>query len=82
MERQAHGALLLDVREPYEFLSGHAPGALNIPLGELAARHDALDPDRELLVVCASGGRPALALQLLRRDGYASAWSVADGVRI
>ena len=35
-QRQQHGAVLLDVREPYEFALSHAPTALNIPLGQLS----------------------------------------------
>ena len=49
---------LLDVREPEEFATGHAPGAINIPLGELPSRLDEL-PDTEIpvAVTCRGGGR-------------------------
>lgn len=79
-QRQQGGAVLLDVREPYEFISGHAPGALNIPLGQLATHHGKLDPDREVLVICASGSRSAVAVQLLRRAGCSSARNVSGGM--
>ena len=42
-------AVLLDVREPDEWLAGHAPGALHIPLGELAARTGELPTDRPVV---------------------------------
>ena len=72
--RQAQGALLLDVREPYEFVAGHALGALNIPLGQLATGQSAaIAPERKVLVVCASGSRSALAVQLVRRAGHTPA---------
>jgi rhodanese-related sulfurtransferase/glyoxylase-like metal-dependent hydrolase (beta-lactamase superfamily II) len=79
-QRLLHGATLLDVREPFEFVSGHVPGALNIPLGQLAAGHTALEARREIVVICASGSRSALAAQLLRRAGFATVSNVAGGM--
>jgi len=70
-EAAQQGALLLDVREPSEFAAGHAPGAVNVPLGELGARLDDLSAERMVVCVCRSGGRSATAADLLvgaRRD--------------
>ena len=47
---------LLDVREPVELAVEQAPGAVNIPLGQLRARLGELPRDREILVICRSGG--------------------------
>jgi rhodanese-related sulfurtransferase len=79
-QRHARGALLLAVREPYEFATGHAPEAVNIPLGQLATRQATIERQQELLVVCASGSRSNLAVQMLRRSGYTSVWNVAGGM--
>ncbi|MBK7579390.1 MAG: rhodanese-like domain-containing protein [Myxococcales bacterium] len=66
------GALLLDVRTPGEYSSGHLPNAVNVPLGELGAKEAGLAPkDRPIVVYCASGVRSAAAESLLRRAGYA-----------
>ena len=43
---------VLDVRPEDEFALGHLPGAINIPLGELATRLAKLDPDREIVAYC------------------------------
>ena len=43
---------VLDVRPPEEFAAGHLPGAINIPLGELALRLGELHPDREVVAYC------------------------------
>lgn len=73
---QAHtlvdgGALLLDVRTPGEFASGHIDGALNIPVQELAGRLGELDDkSRDIVVYCRSGGRSAQAKRLLSAEGY------------
>lgn len=64
----AAGATYLDVRETVEFDSGHAPGALHIPLDELEARLGEI-PDGPLVVGCRSGRRSADAVELLARLG-------------
>lgn len=67
--RRRQGAVLLDVREPAEWRTGHAPSARHIPLGELAARVDELPTGREVLAVCRSGRRSAQAAALLSGSG-------------
>ena len=67
----ADGGLLLDVRSPGEFNSGHLDGALNIPVGELKDRLKELDyKDRSVVVYCASGVRSRRASTLLREHGF------------
>jgi len=43
---------ILDVRPEDEFALGHLPGALNIPLRDLEARLDAMDPAQEIVAYC------------------------------
>ncbi|MFT4126815.1 MAG: rhodanese-like domain-containing protein [Gordonia sp. (in: high G+C Gram-positive bacteria)] len=62
--------LLLDVREDSEWAAGHVRGAVHIPLGEIPARLDEIDPDAELFVICHSSGRSIRVLQYLERVGY------------
>lgn len=57
MDRHRRGALLLDVREPGEYRSGHPQGARSAPLSRLEAHLDSIPRDREVLVICASGNR-------------------------
>jgi rhodanese-related sulfurtransferase len=71
------GAAVLDVRQPDEYESGHVPGAVLVPLGELPTALE-LVPDGELYVICKSGGRSARAVQLLAETGR-SATNVAGG---
>src|SRR5690242_20127856 len=72
------GAVLVDVREPGEFRTGHVPGAVNIPMGQLSARRDELDPSRPVYVVCASGNRSRAMVDLLSASGF-DAVNVAGG---
>jgi len=62
------GLVVLDVREPVEWQSGHIDGALHIPLMELPQRLDEI-PDAQTLVVCAVGGRSARAVMWLNQQG-------------
>ena len=62
--------LVLDVRQPEEFRSGHIPGAKLIPLGELSRRLNDLPKDREIVCVCASGSRSRSATKMLIGEGY------------
>lgn len=63
------GALLVDVREPFEYQSGHAPDARLLPLGTLVVGHDDLPRDRRVLLICATGNRSAHAAQVLQQRG-------------
>jgi rhodanese-related sulfurtransferase len=72
------GALLLDVRNPDEWQAGHAQGAAWIPMGELAERQDELPTDREIVVICKTGGRSAQVAKALLAAGY-GAVNVAGG---
>lgn len=60
--------LLLDVREPHEWVAGHAPSAVHVPLGRL--REDLVPRDRPIAVVCHLGGRSERAAQALAAAGY------------
>jgi phage shock protein E len=62
--------LLLDVRTPQEFASGHIPGAVNISLQTLEARLSELPTDRPIVIYCRSGNRSATAGNLLLQLGF------------
>lgn len=68
---QAEAAhLLVDVRTPEEFASGHIAGSVNIPLNELPSRMSELPTDQPVVLYCRSGNRSAQAADILRRAGY------------
>lgn len=69
----AEGALLLDVRTPEEFASGHIPSAVNIPVQELERRIGELKAkDRPIVLYCRSGNRSNRAAGVLKSAGYAA----------
>lgn len=57
--------LVIDVRQPEEYRSGHIAGAKLIPVGELGHRIDELPQNREIVCVCASGNRSRSAARAL-----------------
>lgn len=83
-------AVLLDVRESFEWDRGHSPIALNIPMSELNARVGELPDDRQILVVCHSGSRSHRVAVALRERGYDAtniiggmvAWEQAGGALV
>lgn len=73
------GVFLLDVREDDEWAAGHAPDAVHVRLGELAARTGEIPRDREVYVICRGGSRSAYAAQALSDAGWTTV-NVADGM--
>ncbi len=76
------GALLLDVREPDEYKSIHAPNALLIPLGQLGARMQELSEykDKPIVVMCRSGRRSANAVAILQKAGFSQVSNIKGGI--
>ena len=74
------GAYLLDVREDEEWVAGHAPDAVHIPLGELGGRAEQVPRDQEVYVICRAGTRSAYAAQALGAGGW-NVVNVADGMQ-
>ena len=74
----ADGALVLDVREPHEYVAGHVPGARLVPLSTVSSNVSDLPLDRPIYVICQGGNRSWVAAQELARHGL-DARSVAGG---
>ncbi|SEA57067.1 MULTISPECIES: rhodanese-like domain-containing protein [Acidovorax] len=65
--------LVVDVRSPGEFASGHVDGAINLPLDRLGTDCAQALPDKStpLVLCCLSGARSGMAAQWLSQQGYA-----------
>jgi len=65
------GGIIIDVRSPAEFYSGHIEGSLNIPLGELSSKIDQFtNKEQPIITCCASGMRSAGAARIFSAKGY------------
>ena len=61
---------IVDVREPHERAIVRFPGALVIPIGQLARRQKELNPEQDTIFICKEGKRSILAINTLREAGY------------
>jgi rhodanese-related sulfurtransferase len=62
--------LFIDVREPSEYAGGHIPGAINIPLRELAQHLDQVPHDQPVMLYCSTGYRTGIGVMALRLLDY------------
>lgn len=72
--------VIIDVREPFEFATGHVKGALNIPPSKLmggAKKLEGVPKDAEIILYCRSGSRSAVSANILKSMGYTN---VINGV--
>ena len=72
--------VIIDVRTPEEFASGHLDGAVLMDLngGQFAAELPDLDPDAEYLVYCRSGNRAGKAVEAMKQAGIANATNLGS----
>lgn len=73
------GAMLLDVREDFEWADGHAPHAVHIPMWQLGERLGELPTDRTIVCICHVGARSAAVADALNRAGW-TAVNVGGGM--
>jgi rhodanese-related sulfurtransferase len=76
-------AVLVDVREPEEFATGHMIGAKNVPLNQLDEKLASTVKNKTvpLLLVCATGARAQRAVAMAKKLGYEQAQAVAGGLK-
>ncbi|HEX9036201.1 MAG TPA: rhodanese-like domain-containing protein [Ktedonobacterales bacterium] len=73
---------LIDVREAWEFARGHAKGARNIPLSQLASRVKDIPTNKDVLLICQSGNRSMQAAEFLKARGVERVWNVSGGTTV
>jgi len=82
-EFSAKKAVIVDVREDGEFQEQHIPGAIHIPLGQLASRLSELEPykNSQIITQCRSGGRSAKAADQLTAAGFTNVQNMDGGIQ-
>ena len=72
---------LLDVREDWEIEKAPVPSeVVHIPMGEISDRLSELDPKKETVVICRSGGRSAQVAHYLERQGFGKVFNLSGGI--
>lgn len=66
------GALVIDVREVGEYVLGHVPGAVLMPMSQIPSRLHELPRDTPVYLICASGDRSGAMVEFLVRRGIAA----------
>lgn len=65
-----NGALIVDVRTPGEFNSGHIKGSINIPLDQINNKKEDLKKKNKVIITCCrSGNRSGMAESMLKASG-------------
>ena len=77
---KSNGPLVIDVRTPTEWKSGHIDGARHLPLSAFARQELDLPKDRKIAVICGSGYRSSIATSLLQASGYKALANVTGGM--
>jgi rhodanese-related sulfurtransferase len=74
--------MLLDVRTPSEYKKGYIEGAvlMNIFDDDFEARLDKLDKNQVYYVYCASGGRSAECVDIMKRKGFKKVYDLDGGI--
>jgi rhodanese-related sulfurtransferase len=83
LERRSGGAdlTLVDVREDWEVTLAPVPAEIvHIPMGQIADRLGELDPARETVVICRSGGRSLEVARFLSTHGFDSVYNLTGGI--
>lgn len=73
-------AVLVDVREPQEFAMEHIAGAESVPLSAFDPARIPANPDKRMLLMCASGVRCGIASQVLLGAGHTIIYRMAGGL--
>jgi rhodanese-related sulfurtransferase len=73
-------AYLLDVREPEEWTTGHAPGAHHLPMMEIPARLAEIPTDADVVIVCRSGARSGRVTSYLMGNGWDNVRNLHGGM--
>ena len=69
------GAIIIDVRSPQEFQSGHVRKSKNIPLNELNTKYKTLKNSQLIIACCASGMRSGSAVSFLKSKGFTKVYN-------
>lgn len=74
--------VIIDVRTPSEFKSGHIVGAKSVPVGNIQSELYKLEKfkDKPIIVHCASGGRSPSAVKVLLKNGFNNIYHMKRGL--
>jgi glyoxylase-like metal-dependent hydrolase (beta-lactamase superfamily II)/rhodanese-related sulfurtransferase len=73
--------VLIDGRDNNAYNEEHAEDAINIPAPELRTRDGELDREKNIVVLCNSGGRSNMGISILKQKGFKKVYNLAGGMK-
>lgn len=70
---------IIDVRETFEYENGNI-GGLSIPLGSLEKRHEEINRNERVVIICRSGARSLMAIERLQKVGFTNLYNLKGGL--
>lgn len=80
VQLETTGAWVIDVRSNSEYISGHLPNSLNVPLDQLAQASSTWAKTQPVIVYCATGARSAEAASYLASQGFRKVYDLDKGI--
>jgi len=80
LDQAENRPLLLDVREPWEYQIVHLEDSQLVPMREIPAAIETLDPHQEIIVICHHGIRSRQVAQFLEHQGFSDVVNLAGGL--
>ena len=80
LDQPVEAPVILDVREGWELKICALPHSTHIPMGQVPARLEELDPERETVVVCHHGVRSLRVVHFLEGRGFRNLYNLQGGV--
>jgi rhodanese-related sulfurtransferase/TusA-related sulfurtransferase len=71
---------IMDVREDIEFMLGHVPQAINVPLSNFTENLAKFKREETYYVICRTGNRSDYACKYLRKLGFKNVYNVLPGM--
>ena len=81
LDSEPDKTIVVDVRRDDEWVTGHVPGAVHVPIDDLPGNMDQVPQDKKVLFICAAGVRSGLACEIAASMGYDSEnlFNIEDG---
>ena len=77
------GTIIVDVREPHDYIKGHIENSINLPLGKFSETIGSLEQYKKqpIIVVCQSGARSVSACKTLTKSDFAEVFNIIGGMQ-
>jgi len=80
LDTHGHDFVLLDVRESWELQICSLPKSIEIPMSQVPARLDEIDPQQDVVIICHHGIRSQQVARYLQSAGYENIYNLRGGI--